>query len=332
MSEDVINSTSSDDSVSRPSSLADFNGQSAAKANLQAFLASARQRQSHMAHTLFYGPPGLGKTTLAQIVAGELGVGFRQIGAPAIEKTADLVALLGTIEERDVVFIDEIHRLPLKLEETMYVAMEDFRIDLIVGEGAEARALPFPLPKFTLVGATTNPGKLSRPLMDRFGIKIRLEPYTSEEMATVLNRAAPQLGLDLAEDAAMEIGRRARGTPRIGLNLLERCRDFAVVTEKKTIGIDDAKEYLERLGIDTHGLNDTDRRYLTVMRRNFRNRAVGVKTLAAALNESVDHLEEMVEPFLIRKGFIEKTSTGRRIIEETYPGAGNGLGQGEFSF
>lgn len=321
-----------EDSVSRPTTLAEFNGQSAAKANLQTFLSSARQRQSHLSHTLFFGPPGLGKTTLAQIVAGELGVGFRQIGAPAIEKPSDLVALLGTIDERDVVFIDEIHRLHIKLEEMLYIAMEDFRIDLIVGDGSEARALPLPLPKFTLIGATTNPGKLSRPLKDRFGIQIRLEAYTDDEMEIVLARAAPQLGLSLAPEAAFEIGRRARGTPRIGLMLLERIRDFAVTSGAHAVGLVEAEAYLRKLGIDSEGLNDTDRRYLSLMRKNYSKRAVGVKTLAAALNESIENLEESVEPYLIRKGFIEKTPTGRRLIEETFPGAGNGLKQGEFSF
>jgi Holliday junction DNA helicase RuvB len=321
-----------DEGVSRPSSLADFNGQGAAKENLQTFLDSARQRKTHLDHTLFFGPPGLGKTTLAQIVAGELGVGFRQVGAPAVEKTADLVALLGSLDDNDVVFIDEIHRLPIKVEEMLYVAMEDFRMDLIVGDGAEARALPLPLPKYTLVGATTNPGLLSKPLRDRFGIQIRLEPYTDEEMATVLLRAAPQLGLLLSAETALEIGRRARGTPRIGLRMLKRIRDFAVTSKGSVVDMDDAKAYLKRLGIDASGLDDTDRRYLTLMRKTYRSRAVGVKTLAAALNESVENLEESVEPYLIRKGYIEKTPTGRRLLEESYPGAGNGLKQGEFLF
>jgi len=321
-----------EDGVARPSSLAEFNGQGAAKSNLQTFLESARRRQSHLDHVLFFGPAGLGKTTLAQIVAGELGVGFRQVGAPAIEKTSDLVALLGTLDERDVVFIDEIHRLPPKIEEVLYIAMEDFRMDLIVGEGAEARALPLPLPKYTLIGATTNPGRLSTPLRDRFGIKIRLEPYTDGEMETVLERAAPQLGLELAPGTALEIGRRSRGTPRIGLGLLNRIRDFAVTAGRPVVSVDDAREYLRALGIDTEGLNETDRRYLSLLRKNYRSRPVGVKTLAAALNESVDNLEDSVEPYLIRKGFIEKTSTGRRLVEETFPGAGNGLKQGEFAF
>lgn len=324
--------TNTDEGVSRPASLSEFNGQGAAKANLQTYLDSARQRQSHLDHTLFFGPPGLGKTTLAQIVAGELGVGFRQVGAPAIEKTSDLVALLGTLDERDVVFIDEIHRLPMKIEEMLYIAMEDFRMDLIVGEGTEARALPLPLPKYTLIGATTNPGKLSKPLRDRFGIQIRLEPYTDEEMEIVLMRAAPQLGLSLVEGAALEIGKRARGTPRIGLRMLNRIRDFAVTSGGPRVNNDDARAYLKRLGIDSDGLDDTDRRYLTLMRKQYRNRAVGVKTLAAALNESIENLEESVEPYLIRKGYIEKTPTGRRLVEETFPGAGNGLKQGEFLF
>lgn len=309
----------SDEGVERPATLAEFNGQAAAKANLSRFLSSARMRASHLDHVLFFGPAGLGKTTLAQIVAGELGVGFRQIGAPAIEKTADLVALLGVIEERDVVFIDEIHRLPMKIEEMLYIAMEDFRVDLVVGDGAEARVLPLPLPKFTLVGATTNPGKLSKPLRDRFGIQIRLEPYTDEEMTSVIMRASPKLGLDLAENAALEIGRRSRGTPRIGLRLLNRVRDFAVTIGRHKVSVEEAASYLDELGIDAEGMDETDRRYLEIMQKNYANRAVGVKTLAAALNESVENLEEAVEPYLIRKGLIEKTPTGRRLVRPALP-------------
>nr|WP_250807607.1 Holliday junction branch migration DNA helicase RuvB [Neorhizobium tomejilense] len=332
MTDETMNPETWDDGILRPRTLAEFNGQAAAKENLNTFLESARMRQSHLDHTLFFGPPGLGKTTLAQIIAGELGVGFRQIAAPALEKTSDIVALLATVDERDVVFIDEIHRLNIKLEETLQIAMEDFRLDLIVGEGSEARALPLPLPKFTLIGATTNPGLISRPMKDRFGIQIRLETYTDEEMAVILLRAAPKLGIEITQEGALEIGRRARGTARIGLRFLNRIRDYAVTSAGNVVGAEEAREYLRRLGIDADGLNETDRRYLSLMRRNYRNRAVGVKTLAAALNETVISLEEEVEPYLIRKGFIEKTPTGRRLIEETYPGAGNGLKQGEFSF
>lgn len=332
MSEEITNSVSTDEGVSRPASLAEFNGQSAAKDNLHTFLESARQRQSHLDHVLFYGPPGLGKTTLSQIIAGELGVGFRQVGAPAIEKTADLVALLGTLDERDVVFIDEIHRLPKKVSEMLNVAMEDFQMDLIVGEGPEARVLPLALPKYTLVGATTNPGMLPTPLRDRFGIQIRLEPYTDEEMEIVLLRAAPQLGLSFSPGTALEIGRRSRGTPRVGLHLLTRIRDFAFIAGNMEVSVADAEAYLKKLRIDSEGLNDNDRRYLALLRKNYRNRAVGLKTLAAALNESIDNIEEHIEPYLIRKGYIEKTPTGRRLIEETFPGAGNGLRQGELAF
>lgn len=315
MSEVLDESRNADEAVARPAALAEFNGQTAAKANLGTFLASARKRASSLDHVLFHGPPGLGKTTLAQIVAAELGVGFRQVGAPSIEKPGDLVALLCALDERDVVFIDEIHRLPGKIEEMLYIAMEDFRIDLIAGEGVEARLVPLTLPRFTLVGATTNPGRLSKPLRDRFGIQIRLEPYTDEEMRAVVSRAAVKLGLRTDDEAALEIGRRARGTPRIGLRLLSRIRDFAITAGDLFVGVAEARRYLDELGIDPRGLDETDRRYLDVMRRNYRNRAVGVKTLAAALNESVDNLEESVEPHLIRLGLIEKTSTGRRLIE-----------------
>jgi Holliday junction DNA helicase RuvB len=332
MTDEAALQEAQEDIALRPQTLTDFNGQAAAKLLLSDYIGSARLRQSHLDHTLFYGPPGLGKTTLAQIIAGELGVGFRQIAAPALEKTSDIVALLATVDERDVVFIDEIHRLNIKLEETLQIAMEDFRLDLIVGEGSEARALPLPLPKFTLVGATTNPGLISRPMKDRFGIQIRLETYTDEEMAVILMRAAPRLGIELTEEGALVIGSRSRGTARIGLRFLARIRDFAVISSGGVVGAVEAREFLRRLGIDEDGLNEADRRYLTLMRRSFRNRAVGVKTLAAALNETVMSIEEEIEPYLIRKGFLEKTPTGRRLVEETFPGAGNGLKQGEFHF
>lgn len=302
--------------VSRPSSLADFNGQSAAKENLATFLESARMRSSHLAHTLLFGPPGLGKTTLAAIIANELGVGFTQIGAPAIEKPADLVALLGVADDHDVVFIDEIHALPRKIMEMLYVAMEDFVIDLIVGEGAEARKLALPLPKFTLIGATTNPGLLTQPLRDRFGIKVALETYTDDEMRTVILRAAPQLGLVVDTDAAHEIGRRSRGTPRVGLHLLERIRDFAVTRGLDTVSHEGAVEFLGKLGVDARGLNDTDRKYLQLLRRTLTGKAMGVKTLASSLNETVTNLEENVEPYLLRLNLIEKTATGRRLVAE----------------
>ena len=316
MSEDNSNFITQNEGVLRPTSLDDFNGQSAVKKNLNTFLSSAKQRQSSLDHTLFFGPPGLGKTTLSQIIANELDVGFHQIGAPTLEKTSDLVTLLAVIEERDVVFIDEIQRLPVKIEEMLYIAMEDFRLDLIVGEGAEARALPLPLPKFTLIGATTNPGKLSKPLRDRFGIQVRLEPYTDEEMQKVILRAAPQLSLSLSDEAAIEIGRRSRGTPRIGLQFLNRIRDYAVTTRKTDVCLDDVNLYLEELGIDKDGFNETDRRYISLMRRNYRGRPVGVKTLAAALNESIENIEEGIEPYLIRKEIIEKTPSGRRLLEK----------------
>jgi Holliday junction DNA helicase RuvB len=317
MLEDENNNTSQDETVSRPGSLDDFNGQSYAKKNLQTFLSSAKKRQSSLDHTLFFGPPGLGKTTLARIISTELQSGFHQIGAPSIEKTSDIVTLLATIEERDVVFIDEIHRLPVKIEEMLYIAMEDFRMDLIVGEGVDAKTVSLPIPRFTLIGATTEPGKISNPLRDRFGIQIQLKTYTDEEMKKVILRASPQINLNVSAEAAMEIGRRSRGTPRIGLQLLNRIRDFIVTSNKTSVSIEDAKKYLQELGIDTDGLNETDRRYLSLLKRNYRNRSVGVKTIAAALNESIANIEESIEPYLIRHEFIEKTPSGRRLLEKS---------------
>ena len=317
MLEDENSNTSQDETVSRPGSLDDFNGQSDAKKNLQTFLSSAKKRQSSLDHTLFFGPPGLGKTTLARIISTELQSGFHQIGAPSIEKTSDIVTLLATIEERDVVFIDEIHRLPIKIEEMLYIAMEDFRMDLIVGEGVDAKTVSLPIPRFTLIGATTEPGKISNPLRDRFGIQIQLKTYKDEEMKKVILRASPQINLNVSDEAAMEIGRRSRGTPRIGLQLLNRIRDFIVTSNKASVSIEDAKEYLQELGIDTDGLNETDRRYLSLLKRNYRNRAVGVKTIAAALNESIANIEESIEPYLIRHEFIEKTASGRRLLDKS---------------
>jgi Holliday junction DNA helicase RuvB len=298
-----------DSTVSRPSSLADFNGQSAAKQKLTTFLSSARQRGSNLDHTLFFGPPGLGKTTLAQIIAGELGVGFRQIAAPAIKQPTDLVSVLMGVDERDVIFIDEIHRLPIQLEEMLYIALEDFRLDVIVGEGTDARPLGIPLPKFTLVGATTNPGGLSIPLRDRFGIQIRLELYTDEEMRIVVGRAGPQLGIDLTPEAALEIGRRARGTPRIALRLLNRIRDYAVIEGVDIVDHPRACRSMDALGIDSDGFDDTDRNYIRFL--STKQRPVGLTTIAAALGESEDNIEFGIEPYLLRKGVIEKTPKGR---------------------
>lgn len=315
MTEEAVTTNRSDEGVARPASLAEFNGQSAAKSNLQVFIDAARTLRQPLDHVLFYGPPGVGKTTLSGIIANELGVNFRTIPAPAIQKPADIITILAGVEERDVIFIDEIHGLPLKVEEVLYSALEDFRLDVIVGEGPQAKAISIDLEPFTLIGATTMPGKLSTPLKDRFGIPFRLELYTDEEMVAVLARAAGKLDLDVMPDALYDIACRSRGTPRIGLRLLRRIRDFAITSGRRTVSLSEADEALLRLGVDREGLDEADRRYLDALKNRFRGGPVGLSTLASALHESQDTLEYSLEPFLIRKGLIEKTPRGRVLSD-----------------
>jgi len=300
-----------EEDVSRPALLSEFNGQGAAKDNLSVFVDAARRMGKALDHVLFYGPPGVGKTTLAQIIANELGSGFKSVAAPAIEKPADIISVLAGLEYRDVLFVDEIHRLPPKVEETLYTAMEDFKLDIIVGEGVQARSVTVPIERFTLVGATTRPGSLSEPLRDRFGIPVKLELYTEAEMEAVILRAAGKMALEIDSDAVSEIARRSRGTPRIGLRLLRRVRDFAVSAGRFSVSASDADDALLRLGIDKNGLDDTDRRYISVLKDRFRGGPAGLVTLAAALNESPDTLENSVEPYLVRKGLIDRTPRGR---------------------
>jgi Holliday junction DNA helicase RuvB len=299
------------DAALRPKNLDEFVGQKGARENLRVFIAAARQRGEAMDHVLFFGPPGLGKTTLAQIVARELGVGFRATSGPVIAKSGDLAALLTNLEPNDVLFIDEIHRLNPAVEEVLYPAMEDRALDIMIGEGPSARSVRIDLPPFTLVGATTRQGLLTTPLRDRFGIPVRLQFYTVAELEQVVTRAASLLDVTIAPDGAHEIARRARGTPRIAGRLLRRVRDFAHVAAAPVIDRDVADAALLRLDVDRLGLDAMDRRYLTMVAEIYRGGPVGVETLAAGLSEPRDTVEEVIEPYLIQLGLIARTARGR---------------------
>ena len=317
------------DAALRPKTLAEFVGQAAAKDNLRVFIESAKGRGEAMDHVLFFGPPGLGKTTLAQIIARELGVGFRATSGPVIAKSGDLAALLTNLEEGDVLFIDEIHRLNPQVEEVLYPAMEDRALDLIIGEGPSARSVRIDLPPFTLVGATTRAGLLTTPLRDRFGIPVRLNFYTIEELERVVTRGAGLLGVGIESGGAQEIARRARGTPRVAGRLLRRVRDFAQVAGEATISRALADQSLNRLEVDALGLDAQDRRYLHMIADIYRGGPVGVETLAAGLSEPRDTIEEVIEPFLIQLGLVARTARGRCLNERgwkhlgiTPPGTG----------
>ena len=301
------------DAALRPKSLAEFVGQAAARENLRIFIEAAKTRSDALDHVLFYGPPGLGKTTLAQIVAKELGVGFRSTSGPVIAKAGDLAALLTNLEDGDVLFIDEIHRLSPAVEEILYPAMEDRALDLIIGEGPSARSVRIDLPPFTLIGATTRQGLLTTPLRDRFGIPVRLNFYTHEELERVVTRAAGLMGLAIAPDGAHEIARRSRGTPRVAGRLLRRVRDFADVAGSATVTRHVADEALTRLEIDRLGLDLMDRRYLTMIATTYKGGPVGIETLAAGLAEPRDTVEEVVEPYLIQLGLVARTARGRML-------------------
>ncbi|QXM25451.1 Holliday junction branch migration DNA helicase RuvB [Elioraea tepida] len=299
----------------RPTRLAEFVGQAQAKENLAVFVEAARARGEALDHVLLHGPPGLGKTTLAQIIARELGVGFRATSGPVIQRAGDLAAILTNLQPRDVLFIDEIHRLQPSVEEVLYPAMEDFRLDLIIGEGPAARTVRIDLPPFTLVGATTRSGLVSTPLRDRFGIPLRLAFYTPEELVAIVRRGAALLDLDLAEDGAAEIARRSRGTPRIAGRLLRRVRDFTTVAGTARVDRAAADAALTRLEVDQRGLDSMDRRYLRLIAERHGGGPVGVETLAAALAEPRDSLEDVVEPYLIQEGFVLRTPRGRVLGE-----------------
>ena len=302
----------------RPQRLTEFIGQQQARANLKIFIDAAKSRNEALDHVLFVGPPGLGKTTLAQIVSRELGVNFRATSGPVIAKAGDLAALLTNLEERDVLFIDEIHRLNPAVEEILYPAMEDFQLDLIIGEGPAARSVKIDLAKFTLVGATTRAGLLTNPLRDRFGIPIRLNFYTEAELELIVNRGARVLGIGMTDDGANEIARRSRGTPRIAGRLLRRVRDFAHAAGDEKIDRKLADRALLQLEVDAAGLDAMDRRYLTTIAMNYGGGPVGVETLAAALSEPRDAIEEIIEPFLIQKGFLQRTPRGRLITSHAF--------------
>jgi Holliday junction DNA helicase RuvB len=302
----------------RPQNLAEFVGQEQARANLDVFIRAAKTRGEALDHVLFVGPPGLGKTTLAQIVARELGVGFRSTSGPVIAKAGDLAALLTNLEERDVLFIDEIHRLNPAVEEILYPAMEDYELDLIIGEGPAARSVKIQLSKFTLVGATTRSGLLTTPLRDRFGIPIRLNFYTVDELELVVTRGARVLNIPISKDGAREIARRARGTPRIAGRLLRRVRDFALVGGRDIIDRAAADHALSHLEVDGLGLDQMDRRYLTVIAMNYGGGPVGVETIAAALSEPRDAIEEIIEPYLVQQGFLQRTPRGRVLTAHAF--------------
>ena len=299
------------DASIRPKTLADFTGQRQVRENLAVFIAAAKARGEALDHVLFAGPPGLGKTTLAQIVARELGVGFRATSGPVIAKAGDLAALLTNLDERDVLFIDEIHRLNPAVEEILYPAMEDFQLDLIIGEGPAARSVRIDLSKFTLVGATTRAGLLTTPLRDRFGIPLRLNFYEVDELEGIVARGARVLGLPMAREGAREIARRARGTPRIAGRLLRRVRDFAHASGDAEVTRASADRALRLLDVDDLGLDAMDRRYLSVIAENYGGGPVGVETIAAALSEPRDAIEEIIEPYLLQQGFLQRTPRGR---------------------
>jgi holliday junction DNA helicase RuvB len=306
------------DSSLRPQRLAEFIGQQQARSNLAVFIEAARARREALDHVLFVGPPGLGKTTLAQIVARELGVNFRATSGPVIAKAGDLAALLTNLEERDVLFIDEIHRLNPAVEEILYPAMEDFQLDLIIGEGPAARSVKIDLARFTLIGATTRAGLLTNPLRDRFGIPVRLNFYSEPELEEIVNRGARVLGIGMTADGANEIARRARGTPRIAGRLLRRVRDFALVAGATTVDRAAADHALVELEVDGAGLDAMDRRYLTTIAENYGGGPVGVDTIAAALSEPRDAIEDIIEPFLIQKGFVQRTPRGRLLTTHAF--------------
>lgn len=306
----------SSENILRPLYLKEFLGQKKLKENLEIFIGAAKNRGDVLDHALFYGPPGLGKTTLAQIISHEMGVGFKGTAGPVITKSGDLAAILTNLQQGDVLFIDEIHRLNKNVEEVLYSAMEDFKLDIIIGEGPAARAIKIDLPKFTLVGATTRIGLIANPLKDRFGIPLRISFYSESELEQIIIRDAKILKIKIAPDAALEIAKRSRGTPRIAIRLLKRVRDFASHAGEDIISLATADYALKCLEIDALGLDSLDYRYLKFIAKNYRGGPVGIETIAAAIGEEKDTIEDTVEPYLIQQGFVEKTPRGRILTQE----------------
>ena len=302
----------------RPKTLGDFIGHDALKQNLSVFVSAARNRGEAMDHVLLYGPPGLGKTTLAHIIANELGTNFRATAAPMLTKQGDLAAILTALEPMDVLFIDEIHRLPTAIEEVLYSAMEDFKLDIMLGEGPSAKSVRIDLPPFTLVGATTRTGLLSNPLRERFGIDLRLSFYSPNDLAKIIMRSANILGTPIDEDGAIMLARSARGTPRIANRLLKRARDFAAALNAKTITADTIKTTLFQLHIDASGLDSVDRDYMMTIINHYAGGPVGIDNLAAALSEPADTIEDVIEPYLMQLGFIQRTPRGRIVTDMGY--------------
>ncbi|WP_456058592.1 Holliday junction branch migration DNA helicase RuvB [Campylobacter hominis] len=300
----------------RPSSFDDYIGQSKIKENLKVFIAAAKKRAECLDHVLFYGPPGLGKTTLAHIIANEMGVSIKITAAPMIEKSGDLAAILTNLEENDVLFIDEIHRLSSAIEEVLYSAMEDFRLDIIIGSGPAAQTIKIDIPKFTLIGATTRAGMISAPLRDRFGMQFRLNFYTSDELAKIVQIAAVKLNKECEKNAALQIAKRSRGTPRIALRLLKRIRDFAEVNNENIINENRAKSSLDALGVNDLGFDELDLKYLEIL-GSTKNRALGLSTISAALSEDEGTIEDVIEPYLLANGYIERTAKGRIITAKS---------------
>ena len=309
--------TGIDESV-RPHSLDDFIGQDELRANLRVYLGAARERGKALDHTLFYGNPGLGKTTLAQIMASELGVNLICTSGPVLERSGDLAAILTNLNRHDILFVDEIHRMPIAVEEVLYPAMEDFKLDLVIGQGPAARTVKIDLEPFTLVGATTRMGLISSPLRDRFGIVARLEYYTPDDLARVVQRTARILGVEVSTDGATEIGRRSRGTPRIANRLLRRVRDFALVHGNGTVTGEQASAALKRMDVDELGLDQMDRKLLEVLIKHYDGGPVGIKTLAVACSEEVRTIEDIYEPYLIQCGFLKRTPRGRMATALAY--------------
>jgi Holliday junction DNA helicase RuvB len=314
---ELLDSESSEYSL-RPTSLNDFIGQESVKGNLRVFIESARKRHLAMDHVLFFGPPGLGKTTLSQIISKELCVGFKAASGPILAKAGDLAAILTNLQERDVLFVDEIHRMNHLVEEILYPAMEDFQLDLMIGEGPAARSVRIDLPHFTLIGATTRSGMLSSPLRDRFGIPLRLEFYTHTELQIIIAKNAELLGIAISKDGAEEIARRSRGTPRIACRLLKRVRDFAIVNGREIIDKEIADMALQKLNVDKNGLDSMDNRYLKCILDFYNGGPVGIETLAAVLSEKRDTIEEVIEPYILQSGFVQRTARGRMLTLEGY--------------